>query len=181
MNDIVEQFQSRKALRFHYSRKFLLQRLIDLACRSLWTWLCVFNKAMLSFSSSVIPTLVCSQNPSEKTQLKSRLYSHINTRWRRVFCSGSSVCRTRCWLAAALALSPRSPAASAPAAAGSSPPSAPESGSGSTATQDKKWAEWCQIIVVFIQLPCSRRPPFTSVWKCSKRRTRSRRRAALGV
>lgn len=124
-----------------------------LTCRSFRTRLCVcsysvrVNEAMLSFRitclSSVIPTLVCSQKTTENATII-RLY--ITTRWRRVFCSGSSVCRTRCWLAAALALSPRSPAASAPAAAGSVPPSAPDSGSGSTATQGKKWAERCQII-----------------------------------
>lgn len=36
------------------------------------------------------------------------------TRWRRVFCSGSSVCRTHCWLSGVLWLFRRLPGASGP-------------------------------------------------------------------
>lgn len=81
------------------------------------------NEAMLSFRimcgkgfSSItgpFPTLICSQNSDEKKKkaTKIRLHTHIKapitTRWRRVFCFGSSACRIRCWPAAAPAPSPR--------------------------------------------------------------------------
>lgn len=47
----------------------------------------------------------------KKKATKIRLHTHIKapitTRWRRVFCFGSSACRIRCWPAAAPAPSPR--------------------------------------------------------------------------
>lgn len=53
------------------------------------------------------------------------------TRWRRVFCSGNSVCRTRCWLSEALWLFRRWLGASGPTAGVFYHPSGLGTGSGS--------------------------------------------------
>lgn len=67
-------------------------------------------------------------------------HTEITTKWKRAVCSGSSVCRTRCWHAGGRGPSPRSPAASEPAAAASWHPSEP--GSGSESEQNQRGTEW---------------------------------------
>lgn len=64
--------------------------------------------------------------------------SFPTTRWRRVFCSGNSVCRTHCWLSEVLWLFPRSLGASGPTAGGFYRPSGLGTGSGSREGMLKK-------------------------------------------
>lgn len=90
------------------------------------------------FPLSFVPKMAMKNRNATKIRLHTHTHTQIKaritTRWRRVFCFGSSACRTRCWPAVALEPSPRWPAASAPAGAASCPPAAPGSGSGSTGT-----------------------------------------------
>lgn len=63
------------------------------------------------------------------------------TRWRKVFCSGNSVCRTHCWLSEVLGLFQLLPGASGPAAGVFYRPSGLGTGSGSWDEKEKEQAE----------------------------------------